>query len=106
VLALHSDVTDSAVFGIPDAVMGESIAALIQLPEGASTGKEGKASILALLGQHLSMMKHPRHIEFVGELPRDDTGKLKKRRLRESYLARTMAPANVAAPAEANVALA
>jgi long-chain acyl-CoA synthetase len=89
VLARHPQVADSAVFGIPDGVTGEAIVALIQCAEGRAGDRDLRSSISGLLQEHLSIVKHPRHIEFVTGLPRDDTGKLKKRRLREEYLART-----------------
>lgn len=93
VLAGHPSVADCAVFGVPDEVAGESIVALIQPAEGAPTERECRVAILKCLGEHLSTVKFPRHIEFVAELPRGDTGKLKKRELRDAYLACKAAPA-------------
>lgn len=86
VLARHPQVADCAVFGIPDEVTGEAVVALVQRVAGAPTDRELRSSISGLLHEHLSVVKHPRYLEFVAQLPRDDTGKLKKRRLREQYL--------------------
>jgi long-chain acyl-CoA synthetase len=53
--------------------------------EGARAGQELAADILASLEGGLSRMKWPRSIDFIGEMPRDPSGKLLKRRLREPY---------------------
>jgi long-chain acyl-CoA synthetase len=84
VMAGHPYVADCAVFGIPDEVTGEAVVAWIQLAEGAPDARESKAAILQHLTDHLAVVKHPRYWEFVATLPRDDTGKLKKRHLREA----------------------
>jgi long-chain acyl-CoA synthetase len=94
VLAGDPHVADCAVFGIPDEVAGEAIVALIQPVAGAPPERECKAAIRQRLAEHLSAIKHPRYLELVPELPRDDTGKLKKRRVREAYLARKTARAS------------
>ena len=52
--------------------------------DGLASG-ELSASILASLEGRLARMKWPKRIEFIAELPRDPTGKLLKRRLREPY---------------------
>jgi long-chain acyl-CoA synthetase len=87
VLASHPYVADCAVFGIPDEVAGEAIVALIQPAEGAPAERDCKAALFQRLGEQLSAIKHPRYVQFVARLPRDDTGKLRKRRLRDAYLA-------------------
>jgi len=48
-------------------------------------GPDLVADILASLEGQLSRMKWPRSIDFIGEMPRDPSGKLLKRRLREPY---------------------
>jgi long-chain acyl-CoA synthetase len=89
VLASHPHVTDCAVFGIPDAATGEAIVAMVQASEGAPEERHFRASILESLGRELSAVKLPRYLELVSSLPRDDTGKLKKRLLREAWMAGT-----------------
>jgi long-chain acyl-CoA synthetase len=86
VLAQHPHVADCAVFGIPDEVAGEAIVALIQPAPGAPTERNCLSEISTFLGRHLSVVKHPRYVEFVAALPREDNGKLSKRRLRERYI--------------------
>jgi long-chain acyl-CoA synthetase len=81
-LALMPGVADSAVFGIPDAEFGESLAALIQPLPGATVTPE---AVRAFLATRLTGFKIPRLIETRATLPRDDNGKILKRRLREPY---------------------
>lgn len=75
-------VADCAVFGIPDAEMGESVAAAIQPQLGVQLGTE---SVVAWLKPRIALYKIPRHWEFVDALPRDDTGKIFKQKLRERH---------------------
>jgi long-chain acyl-CoA synthetase len=88
VLILHPHVDDCAVFGIPNELTGESIVALIQSSVGAPAPRELTLAVRRFLGEHIAPVKLPRYMEVVRSLSRDDTGKLQKRRLRESYLSR------------------
>ena len=76
-----------AVFGIPDEEWGEQIKAVVQPAEGVEASDEFAAEIMAGLDGRLAKMKWPRSIDFVDELPRDPSGKLLKRRLRDPYWA-------------------
>jgi long-chain acyl-CoA synthetase len=87
VLLSHSMVADCAVFGAPDSLLGESVRAAVELVEGCEPGPQLKADILTFLTKSLTAAKIPRSIEYVKALPRDPSGKLFKRRLRERYLA-------------------
>jgi long-chain acyl-CoA synthetase len=80
-------VADVAVFGIPDEEWGEQIKAVVQPADGVPPSDELAAEILAALDGRLAKMKWPKSIDFVAELPRDPSGKLLKRRLREPYWA-------------------
>ncbi|MEO3474242.1 acyl-CoA synthetase [Roseomonas sp. CAU 1739] len=73
-------VLDCAVFGIPDAEFGEALCAAIRVAPGTS-----EAAIREALKARLANFKVPRVIDFHDELPRDDSGKLLKRRLRDPY---------------------
>jgi long-chain acyl-CoA synthetase len=86
-IIMHPQVADVAVFGIPDEEWGESVAAVVQPEAGAAAGPELAASILASLEGRLARMKWPRRIDFTDEMPRDPSGKLLKRRLRDPYWA-------------------
>ncbi len=77
-------VRDCAVFGIPDPEFGETLCAYVE-PERAGALDAG--SIRAFLRDRLAGYKVPRVIEFAAELPREDSGKIFKRKLREPYWA-------------------
>jgi long-chain acyl-CoA synthetase len=76
-------VRDSAVFGIPDEEFGEAVCAHVQVEPGGPDA----AAIRDALGKQLSRFKIPRVIEAVDDLPREDSGKIFKRKLREPYWA-------------------
>jgi long-chain acyl-CoA synthetase len=84
VLAAMPGVADCAVFGIPDAEFGESLAACVQALPGASLSAEG---VRDFVGHRLGSLKAPKLVEFRDELPREDNGKIIKRKLRDPYWA-------------------
>jgi long-chain acyl-CoA synthetase len=84
---MNPKVADVAVFGIPDEEWGEQIKAVVEPAAGVEPGDELAADILARLQGRLAKMKWPRSIDFVDALPRDPSGKLLKRRLRDPYWA-------------------
>jgi long-chain acyl-CoA synthetase len=84
-IIMHPMVADVAVFGVPDDDWGESVKAVVEPLDGVQPGPDLAADILASLEGPLSRMKWPRSIDFIGEMPRDPSGKLLKRRLREPY---------------------
>ena len=67
------------------AMSGESVAAVVQPEAGVAPGPDLSASILASLDGRLARMKWPKSIDFTEQLPRDPSGKLLKRRLRDPY---------------------
>jgi len=83
----HPQVADVAVFGIPDTDMGEQIKAVVQPVEGVAGDDALAASIMEHLRPRLAKFKWPRSIDFTDELPREPTGKLLKRKLRDPYWA-------------------
>jgi long-chain acyl-CoA synthetase len=81
-LVAHPAVKDCAVFGIPDDEFGESLCAHVELQPGkAATADE----IRAHLAEHLAKFKIPKTIVFAASLPREDSGKIFKRKLRAPY---------------------
>lgn len=76
------DVADCVVFGIPDEEFSEALAALIQPHEGRALQAD---SVAKHLRARLAAFKLPRIIELRDRLPRDESGKIKKRLLREPY---------------------
>ena len=86
-IIINPKVADVAVFGIPDEDWGEQIKAVVQPADGVEPSRQLAAEILASLEGRLAKMKWPKSIDFVAELPRDPSGKLLKRRLRDPYWA-------------------
>jgi long-chain acyl-CoA synthetase len=75
-------VKDCAVFGIPDAEFGETLMAVVEPLDGA---RLSSADVRAHLRLQLADYKVPRTIAFGSGLPREDSGKIFKRRLRDPY---------------------
>ncbi len=75
-------IADCAIFGIPDAEFGEALAAAVQLREGA---RLGASDVQGFLRERIANYKVPRVVTFHVALPREESGKLFKRRLRAPY---------------------
>ena len=82
VLLTLPGVADCAVFGIPDAEFGEALAAAVQLRPGAELSER---DVQAQLRERIAGYKVPRVVTFHDALPREDSGKIFKQRLREPY---------------------
>lgn len=85
VLVTHPKVADAAVFGIPNADLGEEVKAVVQPVDMAEAGPELEQVLIAFCREDLSGIKSPKSIDFEKELPRYPTGKLFKRILKERY---------------------
>ncbi|GAB3904966.1 acyl-CoA synthetase [Kibdelosporangium lantanae] len=85
-LAVHPKVADIAVFGIPNPDWGEEIKAVVQPAPGVTPDAALTAELLAYAQDRLAKFKLPKTIEYITEMPRDDNGKLYKRKLRDAYL--------------------
>lgn len=82
-LAECTGVRDSAVFGLPDDTYGEKVMAVVQPMPGVPIEPE---RIREFLKGRLASYKIPRHIEIVHDLPREESGKIRKRLIRDRYL--------------------
>ena len=85
VLITHPKVFDVAVFGIPDPDMGEKVHAVVQPTVWDDAGPELERELLEHCRANLAHYKCPKAIDFDPELPRQPTGKLYKRLLRDRY---------------------
>ena len=85
VLIGHPAVLDVAVIGVPNTDYGEEVKAVIQLGPDKEPSKDLEEKLMALCRAKLSAIKCPRSIDFRNTLPRTETGKLFKRRLRNEY---------------------
>jgi long-chain acyl-CoA synthetase len=75
-------VQDCAVFGIPDEDMGESLVAAVERVAGSSVDAK---TIQDWLRQRLASVKVPKRVDFHAALPRQDSGKIFKRQLRDPF---------------------
>ncbi len=86
VLVLHPSVGDVAVFGVPDADMGEAVKATsVEPAPGATPGPALAAELIAFCRDRLSHLQCPRSVDLES-LPRGENGKLYKKRIRRRLL--------------------
>jgi len=82
VLQALPGVHDCAVFGIPDPEFGEALMAVVEPRPGMTLEV---ADVRVRLRASLADYKVPKHVEIQSNLPREDSGKIFKRRLRDPY---------------------
>jgi long-chain acyl-CoA synthetase len=78
ILYEHPAVAEAAVFGVPDAMCGEEVAALVTLKEGASASDD---ELRDYVKEQIAAFKYPRIIRF-GPIPKGPTGKILKREIK------------------------
>ncbi len=79
ILYTHPEVLEAAVVGVPHPDLGEEVAAVIVLREGARVTQE---ELKQFVKERVAPYKYPRKIQFVKELPKSHTGKVLKRSIR------------------------
>jgi 2-aminobenzoate-CoA ligase len=82
-LMLHPAVAECGVIGIDDEARGQIVKAVVVLRAGHEAGETMAAELQAFVKQQIAPYKYPRAIEFCVSLPRTETGKLQRYRLRE-----------------------
>lgn len=83
VIYQYPKVKEAAVIGLADKLRGEYVKAFIVLKEGEECHSK---ELLRFMSEKLAAYKLPRHIEFVSSLPKNSTGKIMKRILKEQQM--------------------
>jgi acetyl-CoA synthetase len=87
-LTRHPDVLDAAAVGVPDAGMGQRVKAFIRLAPTQSLDAALQEELKALVRREVGAHAYPREFAVVDELPRTETGKLRRRALAASPVVR------------------
>ncbi|MBA3035860.1 MAG: o-succinylbenzoate--CoA ligase, partial [Desulfobacterium sp.] len=80
VLFGHPAISDVAVVGIPDDAWGESVKAFVVLQKGMNMDKQ---DVIEYCKKHLASYKKPKAVSFVESIPKNPSGKVLKRLLKE-----------------------
>jgi 2-aminobenzoate-CoA ligase len=83
VLLGHPDVAECGVVGVPDEARGQIVTAYVVLRDGADSGAAKVSELQDYVKQQIAPYKYPRSVQFLEALPRTNTGKLQRFRLRD-----------------------
>jgi 2-aminobenzoate-CoA ligase len=89
----HDAVAECAVVGAPDPVRGQIVKAFVVPRQGAARSEALGKELQEFVKQRIAAYKYPRAIEFLDALPRTETGKVQRFRLRQMEAERAAAPA-------------
>ena len=78
----HPDVVDAAVIGVPDEKYGEVVKACIVKKEGSNVTED---DLISFCKDRIASYKKPQSVDFIDEVPRNASGKVLKKVLREPY---------------------
>lgn len=82
-LSAHDAVLNVGVIGVPDETRGEVVKAFVVLAEGYEPSDELREELQGFVKERLAKYQYPRALEFIDELPKTTTGKVRRRDLRE-----------------------
>ena len=82
-LLRHEHVAECGVVGAPDAERGQVVMAYVVLRPGVDASDATRSALQDYCKREIAPYKYPRRIEFVTALPRTETGKLQRFRLRQ-----------------------
>ncbi|MFN3338980.1 MAG: class I adenylate-forming enzyme family protein [Dietzia sp.] len=78
----HDAVFEAAVVGLPDEYRGEKVVAFVSLKAGRTASED---ELVAFAAARLAAYKRPSEVHVVGELPKTQTGKIRRRELRDEH---------------------
>jgi acetyl-CoA synthetase len=84
----HPAVREAAVVASPDELRGSVVKAFVVLAEGYEPGDDLADDLKTFVREHLSAYAYPRRVEFVEDLPKTLTGKIRRAELRQLELER------------------
>ena len=82
-LMTHESVMECAVIGIPDERRGSLVKALVVLKEGFSADELLAKELQDFVKKTIAPFKYPRALDFVDSLPKTETGKIQRFKLRQ-----------------------